>query len=269
MSIFKDLFGSDAGRDSGNTRGQDFDRYRNAEQQYMTRAHDAGSQEFLKDALMKGQYDAYGKHGSELADIFSRTADKDKEMSSKPFGLQDQDNTAFTQMGGNLARMFGASDNQLSSNLYGRGLSNSGSANRSLMTSLGNKNEQVGSLMTNMANNSWDRQQKAMNANRDYLVSLSGQRSTNMGAQSNFMLGGTGQKNAQSLAQANLGSQGLDAINAQENEKFSQRMATANGGLKGAVRRGALSQAQGMSGGYAGDFVKSAGEGAGKGAGAV
>ena len=269
MSIFKDLFGGSAGRDAGNTGNQNFDLYNDSTRKYLNRGANAGSQEFLGDSLMAGQNAEYGKQVGQLGDIFNRANAQEQNMSSRPYGLEDRDNTAFTQSAGNLARMFGASDNQMSQQLQNRGLSNSGSANRGMMTSLGSKNEQLGKLMTSIADQSWGRQQQQLNAQRDWLGQIQGQRAGVTGQQGNYQLAGIGQKNAQAAQQGQMGMQGLNDINAQNNENMSQRMATENSGLKGAIRRGALSQAQGMSGEYTGDVVKAAGKGGGAAAGAA
>lgn len=79
---------------------------------------------------------------------------KEQDLQKQGFQLTPDDKEAYGQASGDIARMFGQSENNLSQSLANRGLSAgpSGAAGASFSGLQGNKNEQLAKAQTNIAN---------------------------------------------------------------------------------------------------------------------
>jgi len=98
-------------------------------------------------------------------------------------GLTAQDHTAYGQASGDIARMFGQHDQSLAQALSDRGLSNSGVAGSAFSNSLGNKNEQLAGLQTQIAANREQLNQQKLNSLRQFTSQLGAQAQNAVGQQ--------------------------------------------------------------------------------------
>lgn len=139
-------------------------------------------------------------NGGEL----TKSIGKEQELQNQGFKIQPQDVEAYGQASGDIARMFGQSENSLANSLANRGLASapSGSAGAQFSGLQGNKNEQLAKAQMDIAN---QRMQNTMQR---------------IGQQQQFI--------------GQLGSQGANAIN----QQYGRQLEGANyqkGGLNAAA----------------------------------
>lgn len=144
------------------------------------------------------------------------------DLTNNGFNLNNTDKTAYGEAAGNIARQFGQNEQSLSQSLANRGLSNSGIAGQEFSNSLGNKNEQLAGLQTQIAQNRMQMNQQRLAQTQNFMGQL-GQQGQNA-IQGQFGRNLQGQQfsndvNQQKFAN-NMGI--LGATQGQGNEQFSQ-----------------------------------------------
>jgi len=124
--------------------------------------------EVLNDPVLAG---LFGKDG-QLAGAEKQAND----LSSQGFKLQPQDVEAYGQASGNIARMFGQNEQSLSQALGDRGLAAGGSGAGSAAFSglMGNKNEQLGQMQMQIANQRMNNTMQRLQQTRNYISQLGG-----------------------------------------------------------------------------------------------
>lgn len=125
-----------------------------------------------QDILQRGPISSmiYGKQG-ELAKAL---ADVDAMRKPSAYGLQAGDQTAYGQMSGELARMFGQSEKGLASDLAARGLAGaeSGVAGKAYSGLQGNKLEQFAGLQRQIADQAMQRAMQRDAMLRNYAMGM-------------------------------------------------------------------------------------------------
>jgi hypothetical protein len=173
---------------------------------------------------------------------------QEKDLSGKGYSLQPEDYEAYGQASGNIARMFGENEQSLAQALADRGLSSSGVAGQAFSNSLGNKNEQLARLQTDIAQKRMAMNQEKLNSLRGYIGTLGGQAQGAIGQS----LGAEHQRN-QDMVDQNVGY--LKAMQGQSNNQLEQQQQTSHpgdfaSGLSGLM--GMASSAGSLMGGMSG-----------------
>lgn len=90
----------------------------------------------------------FGKDGA-----LSRSVGKEQELQNRGFSLQPEDKEAYGQISGDIARMFGQTENSMAQSLANRGLAAapSGAAGAMFSGAAGNKNEQLAKAQMGIA----------------------------------------------------------------------------------------------------------------------
>lgn len=221
-SKLSQMFGAKAGQMAGNAYEELVNPSKSAVQNFLNYGPQQASQEVMADPRFAALFDEKtGQLGSALSEA--------SNLQSRGYSLQPEDYEAYGQASGDIARMFGSAESGLAQALAARGLSRSGAAPRAFMTSQGNKMEQLAKLQTNIAQKRMDTNMQRLNQTRNYINQLTGQ-----------YQGALADKTNLAQSKGNMGLNALGGHQAQLNNQFEQRMATADSGLAGALRRGVL-----------------------------
>lgn len=192
-----------------------------------------------------------------------RAGNEEQQLASRGYSLQPEDHEAYGQASGNIARMFGQSEQSLAQSLADRGMSQSGIAGQEFSGLLGNKQEQLAGLQTKIADNRMKMNMDRLAQTRQFLGQMGGQAQQAMGQS----LDTTNTRNQNMINNSmnylnarqggNERAKGLQQSSAQEGPNFGSFMRGAiGGGLAGGQLGGALSGApgQGTAGAVSGMF---------------
>lgn len=99
------------------------------------------------------------------------------KLQNQGFQLTPEDHEAYGQVSGNIARLFGQSEQNLSQSMADRGLAAapSGAASAEFSGLNGNKNEQLSQMQMQIANNRMQNTMQRLNSARSYMAQLGGQ----------------------------------------------------------------------------------------------
>lgn len=111
----------------------------------------------------------FGKGGT-----MDRTGEEEQRLASQGFQLTPEDREAYGQASGDIARLFGQQENDLTQQLQSRGLASAGSgaAGMSFSGLAGNKNEQLAKAQTNIANQRMNNTMQRLGQTRQFLGQL-------------------------------------------------------------------------------------------------
>lgn len=151
-----------------------------------------------------------------------RTAQDEQNLASRGYSLQPEDYEAYGQASGNIARMFGQSEQGLAQDLANRGLSNSGVAGQQFSGLFGNKQEQLAQLQTQIAQRRMDMNNQRLAQTRQFLGQLGAQAQGAIG-QANDIQGRNAQQRSD-MVQGYMGN--LQGTN---ERAFQDRQQTAGG----------------------------------------
>lgn len=151
------------------------------------------------------------------------------------FNLTNSDQTAYGQASGEVARQFGTQQQGLSQSLADRGLSNSGAAGAAFSGLQGSQNEQLAGLQTQIAQNRYNTNLKAMGQTQNFISQL--------GNQQNQATAQSQSGNSQALNQSfNQANQWNSSAQNQANTQLAQGQQTAHSsGLSNAFNGGMAS----------------------------
>lgn len=190
---------------------------------------------------------------------------KEQELQNQGFKLQPQDVEAYGQASGNIARLFGQGENQLSQSLANRGLSQapSGAAGAQFSGLLGNKNEQLAKAQMDIANTRMQNTMQRIGQQQQFINSLGGQ--ARGAIQDQFGRNMAGVENQQGQQQQNTKNAFTQQGMAQDqaNKGFEQEQASKGpgfGDILGAAGGGLLGS---MTGGFGSALGSAAGKAAG------
>lgn len=190
-----------------------------------------------QELLQKGPVSSmtYGKEG----ELSKALADVDKMRKPDAYGLTPSDQTAYGQMSGDLARMFGQSEKGLAGDLSARGLAGaeSGVAGKAYSGLQGNKMEQFAGLQRQIADQAMQRAIQRDQMLRNYALQMQGNASRDIDAQFGRQLAGVG-----STRNAIFGAAGLEQ---QRNLGKMQADMAAMQDKRGAYEPGAFDMLQG------------------------
>lgn len=191
----------------------------------------------------------YGQGGT-----LQQTEQQAKDLSGAGFQLTDSDRTAYGQASGDIARMFGQNDNSLAQSLSDRGLSSSGAAGQAFSSSLGNKNEQLAGLQTQIAQNRMQMNQQRLAQTQNFLGQLAGGAQNAFNSQSAQNLNNN-QARLNNNAAIRSGAQGLLSNQQNQNDtQLQEQQATQHGSTLSNAFGGANQMVMagiGMAGGMA------------------
>lgn len=145
------------------------------------------SEQLRTDPLTRGQF---GEGGS-----LSQALAQEKDLGSRGFSLQPEDYEAYGQASGNIARQFGQTENSLAQALASRGLAQGGSGiAQAQFTGLqGSKNEQLGQMQRQIADDRMKSNLERLNSTRQYLTNLGGLGQQALGGIRSANISGMGQ----------------------------------------------------------------------------
>lgn len=160
----------------GNTENRALQDYLAKIQGFDPRAEMTGSTEDVMNNAILGR--TFGKGGLQeqtLGDL-SKARGEEADLSSRGFSLTPDDHEAYGQASGDIARMFGQSEQDLSQSLANRGLSQgpSGAAGAAFSGLQGNKQEQLAKAQTNIANQRMQNNLARLNSTRQFMSQLGG-----------------------------------------------------------------------------------------------
>lgn len=185
----------------------------------------------------------------------ANTTALENQQAHQGFQLTPEDQTAYGQASGNIARQFGQSDQSLSQALSDRGLSDSGVAGAAFTGSQGNKNEQLAGLQTQIAQKRMEMNQTMLANTRQFLGNLVGQGQNAVQGDYNREMGRVNQYNQVLGNRADMANNRLTQFQNQANINLgqaqqTQHASTASQGLSGALQGGmaAYKLGSGMSG---------------------
>lgn len=185
-------------------------------------------------------------YGGDPNSLISQTLGQEKQQANQGFSLQPEDYDAYGQGSGNIARLFGTSNNNLAQSMADRGLSSSGVAGQNFSNSMGNQNEQLGQLQTQIAQQRMQTNLQRLGQTQQFLGQLGQQQGNEINNQFNRESNGANSEQ-NSLQNANsLNLQNNEAMQNQNNQQYQQRDASKPVNLGDAVIGGAF---QGLSGG--------------------
>lgn len=160
-------------------------------------------------------------------------------LQNQGFQLTPEDHEAYGQASGNIARLFGQQEGDLSQSLANRGLASapSGAAGASFTGLQGNKNEQLANAQMNIANQRMQNTMQRLAQTQNFISSLGGQAQSAQAQQYGAQQQGANRQDQ--LNQQNFQNQKSiqDARQSQENQGFQQQQSTAGPGL-GAIAGG-------------------------------
>lgn len=143
----------------------------------------------------------FGKGGT-----MDRTNAEEQRLSSQGFQLTPEDREAYGQASGDIARLFGSQEQNLSQSLADRGLASapSGAAGVAFSGLQGNKNEQLAKAQMDIANQRMNNTMQRLGQTRSFLSQLGGQAEHAIQDQYGRQLSGAqqGNQNLMSAAQA-------------------------------------------------------------------
>lgn len=250
-SAIDSIFGStgEGGRNAGNVFDYDKEGALSSKElknkllggMYDKRFDQDASQQVQSNPLLSG---LFGKGGT-----LDRTIGQEQSLGSKGFSLQPEDHEAYGQASGDIARMFGQNDQSLAQALSDRGLSSSGVAGQQFSGSLGNKNEQLAKIQTDIAQKRMQMNNDRLNQTRNFLTQMGGQAQNALNSQRDTNFQGTDV----AMKQGQMAEDYLKAQQGQANENLSQyqqtNQASGLGQVAGGLGQMALSGATGgMSG---------------------
>lgn len=180
-----------------------------------------------------------------------RAGNEEQQLASTGYNLTDADKTAYGEASGNIARQFGQNDQSLSQALSDRGLSSSGVAGAAFSNSLGNKNEQLAGLQTQIAQNRMQMNNQRLAQTRQFMGQLGQQAQGAIGqAFGEHLQQGEAQFGANQSLLKGYTDQANDNLQQQQHTQHSSTLSNAfNGAIGGA--------AGGMGMGGGGDSPKS------------
>jgi len=215
-----------------------------------------GGTEGMKQATQDVQDNAilgglFGPQGT-----LQRTGAEEQQLASRGFTLQPEDYEAYGQGAGDIARMFGQSDQSLAQSLANRGLSSSGVAGSAFSGSMGNKQEQLAGLQMKIANQRMQNNLARLSETRQFLGQLGAQGEQAIQNQFGNITEGNREARA-AMGAKSAGIMGLlGAGQEQANTALGQQMATQHESRASDIFGGALAGAgaggrmgAGMSGG--------------------
>lgn len=197
------------------------------------------SAQLRSDPLTRGQF---GEGGS-----LSQALAQEKDLGSRGFSLQPEDYEAYGQASGNIARQFGQTENSLAQSLAARGLSqgNSGIAQAQFTGLQGNKNEQLGQMQRQIADDRMKSNLDRLNSTRSYLTQLGGLGQQALGGIRDANIRGMGQMvdTASNLSGAQRGD--FSAQEAVNQASMTSKLANKEKSLGDAISGGIFSGVQG------------------------
>lgn len=103
-----------------------------------------------------------------------RALSEEKELAGRGFSLQPEDYEAYGQASGNIARMFGKQEQSLAEALANRGLAagGGGSAVKAMSGIMGNKNERLGQLQRQIADDRMEKNLQRLEQTRSFAARL-------------------------------------------------------------------------------------------------
>lgn len=127
-----------------------------------------------------------------------RANTEEQDLAGRGFQLKPEDHEAYGQASGNIARLFGQQENDVSSQLAQRGLlsAGSGAAGQSYTGLMGNKYEQLARAQTDIANKRMENNMQRLNSTRGYLSQLGGQAQSAINSQYATQRAGADAQNA-------------------------------------------------------------------------
>jgi hypothetical protein len=185
----------------------------------------------------------------------NQTGQSIQDLMKTGYQLTPEDKTAYGQASGNIARQFGQSEKGLAHALASHGLSNSGAAGAGFTGMMGNKNEQLANLQTQIADQRMKTNMARLGQMQNFMTSLGQQAQGAIGQQFN-------ESNQQMKDRYDMGMGILKGDQGQKNEQMKQMSQTAQPNQTGSILSGALqgassglgfaSQAGGLFGGGGG-----------------
>lgn len=136
----------------------------------------------------------------------SRVNDEEKQLASEGYQLKPEDMQAYGQASGNIARLFGQQENDLTNQLAQRGLAAapSGAAGVGFSGLLGNKYEQLAKAQTDIADKRMQNNLARLGQTRQFLSGLSQQAGQELNNQYNRQQQGANLSRQAQEAQAGL-----------------------------------------------------------------
>lgn len=245
----------DSGRDAGNPLSMDAEQGKQAQSElgrflnyhgnqnvFGTGGTDYATNQVMNNPLL-GQM--FG-HGGTM----DRTNQEEKDLATRGFSLKPEDFEAYGQASDQMAREFGANEGNLANALSSRGLSFSGNPSAQSFSNLqGNKQEQLGQVSRQMANDRMNMNLQRLGQTRQFLSSMTGQGEQAINDQYGHNYSGEMQNYNEALAKNNAAYQRLSGMAGQENENLAQRQQTqaspgwaaALGGIGQGASMGAIS----------------------------
>jgi hypothetical protein len=165
----------------------------------------------------------FGKGGA-----LENAVGKEQELQNRGFKLTDDDREAYGQASGDIARMFGESENNAAQSLAQRGLASapSGAAGAMFSGLQGNKNEQLAKAQMSLANNRMQNTMQRIGQQQSFINSLGGQGQQAIQSQYGRQLGGAENKDNRLMKTAGLQNQQYQ--NELAGEQFKQDNKPAN-----------------------------------------
>jgi hypothetical protein len=204
------------------------------------------SQQVRTDPLSSGMF---GDDGS-----LERAIAEERELAERGYSLQPEDYEAYGQASGDIARMFGQSEQSLAQALADRGLAtaDSGVARSEFSGLYGNKNEQLAGLQRQIANDRMEKNLQRLAQTRDFTARLGalGQDALNSAYSRN--LSGA-QQRTNTFAQA--ADADIGKYNAEQGAMqaaMESKLANKEMGLGDALTKGIFSGVQGAASGIIG-----------------
>lgn len=157
----------------------------------------------------------FGKGGA-----MERANTEERGLADRGYSLQPEDYEAYGQASNNIARQFGAAEGSLSQALANRGLSGGGgqAANKQFSGLYGNKNEQLRTAQTDIAQKRMQTNADRLNQTRSYLTNLGSQAAGNIQNQQEQNRAGVNQRQQ-------FGNQQADAYDRQYNQDQAHQQA--------------------------------------------
>lgn len=214
-------------------------------------AADAGVGTDIANAAVQNSPITGGLFGN--GGTLDQTISQESQQANQPWALTDQDQSAYGQASGSIARQFGQSDNSLSQAMSDRGLSDSGVAGAAFTGAQGNKQEQLGQLQTQIANNRQQMNMQRLAQTQSFLGQLGQQGANDV----NQQFGRQTQGVQTERAGAQMGMNWLGSQQNQSNEALQQEQQTAHGSTLSSALGG---MAAGTSAGYAAGMGGSGGK---------
>lgn len=213
---------------------------------YLNRDAAAGSREFMDDPLLGTAYKQGQGYLDELSGDLGNVRSEERDLATRGYSLQPEDFEAYGQASGNIARQFGRSGSNLQAALANRGIKGAG-VGQAFASQAGNKMEQLAGLQRQIANDRMQSNLNRLTQTRNFMSSLTGQRSNLLGQQQGFAQEGANSKNAFAQNKAQMGQGNLAQMAGIASENLAQQRAVAPGSwlssALGGASRGAMAEA--------------------------